>query len=179
MHRVQAPEDTFGGCYECNKMNDQVFQAPLFDYGRCDKIPFAFYGSYDNKVMLQRIPQGLHFGEVNKICKDVHEYLNGNVTPNNEETWGNHWHNLMKTSRITKVNLTTGIPRFNARPWFYENIVDDYTNPNPMYNHSDGTSHWYTMCNGIIEINSTWMQTNPTWEYDLNACMNWLPYGAL
>ena len=50
---------------------------------------------------------------------------------------------------------------------------------NPIYNDSTtNTSYYMTYCGTRIELNSTWMDTNPTWQYDLNACMNWMPYNT-
>lgn len=52
-------------------------------------------------------------------------------------------------------------------------------NHNPIYNDSTtNTSYFLTYCGTRIELNSTWMQTTPTWQYDLNACMNWMPYNT-
>lgn len=52
-------------------------------------------------------------------------------------------------------------------------------NPQAIYNDTEtNTSYFQTWCDTRIEFNTTWMQTTPTWKYDLNACINWMPYNT-
>lgn len=39
-------------------------------------------------------------------------------------------------------------------------------------------SELITLCD-YVEISSQWILDTPTWEYDLNACINWMPYEGL
>ena len=49
-------DPNFTGCWECNQLDQTAYQAPLFDYSRCDKITaFAWdmynFGNYYQKPL--------------------------------------------------------------------------------------------------------------------------------
>jgi len=37
-HAVINVDSGYSGCWECSTFNESIYQAPLYDYSRCDKI---------------------------------------------------------------------------------------------------------------------------------------------
>jgi hypothetical protein len=53
----------------------------------------------------------------------------------------------------------------------------DFDNP-AYFDEETNTSYHYTFANTYFELSTEWMNNNPTWKYDINACVHWLPAKA-
>ena len=146
-------DPNFTGCWECNQLDQTAYQAPLFDYSRCDKITAFAWDMYNFGNYYQK---PLH------NIKEIFEWC----TPSQiaESNW-----NAM-TFQVTNASQRHTFDVPNGTYW---------QNPQAIYNDTEtNTSYFKTWCDTKIEFNTTWMQTTPTWKYDLNACINWMPYNS-
>ena len=149
-------------------MNTTAYQAPLFDYSRCDKISGFSYRNTPNGVdnSFDMIPIGGLY-EMARYCKDF-----DGVTDSHQD----YWNNMFGT---WKLSHTSENDRHN---WFHSVNPSTWNNmsSNSIYNDSSSnTSYYLTFCHAGVELNSTWVQTTPTWQYDLHACLDFLPYDAV
>lgn len=85
-------------------------------------------------------------------------------TQTEEETWNNF---LLKT----KTKPTSRYPEF-----YYEN-TSVFTNEslNAWHNTSAGEKIYYFF-DGYVELSTQWVLDTPTWEHDIKACIEWMPY---
>lgn len=149
-------------------MNSTLYQAPLFDYSRCDKINGFSYANSHNGVdnSFDMIPLS-NLALMSQYCKGF-----DNIT----DSYHDYWNTNFTTARSSH---TSPNDRHN---WFHSVNPSSWYNMslNPIYNDSTtNTSYYYTFCHAGVELNSTWMQTTPTWQYDLKACIDWLPFDAV
>lgn len=122
----------FDGCWECNQLDETAYQAPLFDYSRCDKITAYAWDMYTI---------GNYYQKPLRTVKEIFEWC----TPSQiaESNW-----NAM-TFQVTNASQRHTFDVPNGTYW---------QNPQAIYNDTEtNTSYFKTWCDTKIEFNTTWM----------------------
>lgn len=151
------------GCWECSTFNESIYQAPLYDYSRCDAITghlWELYSSANGYSEYLLVPQA-NISQIFQSCFD--------------------WENGIDDALYWNLNMIPEKKNVSQRHTFYTNPGATFNNSNANYAYNDSstnTSYYYTLCNSRVELSSTWMQNNPTWKYDLQACINWMPFDS-
>lgn len=129
------------GCWECSTFNESIYQAPLYDYSRCDKISGYAWFLRDvehytfNLEAMPSIKDMLDFCYAMDSALDKAYYWDKNFTAQKKSVQDRH-----------------NFPQTFDTQWNNSNINPAYVDP------ATNESSYYTFCGTYLELNSTWMQ---------------------